>query len=437
MELLAQTLTQDEVAVHRDALATLAENGKRATSRHGAMSAMMIADGTANDLWSTCKGDSAKITDFLGGVALLPPGTARQSANVIASSLAIDPMNGASNDTDTPTSILGQFIRIELPTGEPLTLSEIEVFSDGRNVARDGVATQSSTGWSGVPELAIDGNNDPTYGSGTQSHTAEGQDSAWWEVDLGAPTAIDSIVIWGRQEGGYGKRMEGHAVRVLKADGTVVLERTDQPAPERRGEVVLRDNPYPAIQRAAIHALATGGTITDATSLSDVVTALVTAIPITAQDDPVLIDAKALADRIPSLATQLGPWIIPEVTLAAIPHMMAYDAESFTVEAGKPVRVTLRNPDTMPHNLVIGIPGSLETIGRQATMMGTTDYAMGLHFVPRIKEVLHWMKLVGPDDSETIMFVAPTTPGEYPVICTYPGHWATMNAVMIVTPPEA
>ena len=32
-----------------------------------------------------------------------------------------------------------------------------------KNIADSGVATQDSTGWNGVPERAIDGNNDGDY----------------------------------------------------------------------------------------------------------------------------------------------------------------------------------------------------------------------------------------------------------------------------------
>jgi uncharacterized protein len=31
-----------------------------------------------------------------------------------------------------------------------------------------------------------------------------------------------------------------------------------------------------------------------------------------------------------------------------------------------------------------------------------------------------------------LMFIAPSQPGEYPFICTVPGHWRIMNGKMIV-----
>ena len=38
----------------------------------------------------------------------------------------------------------------------------------------------------GEPGRAIDGNTDPEYGKNGQTHTQEGIENPWWEVDLGA-----------------------------------------------------------------------------------------------------------------------------------------------------------------------------------------------------------------------------------------------------------
>ena len=43
----------------------------------------------------------------------------------------------------------GRFVRIELPGRRTLTLAEVEVYSDGRNVARQGKATQKNTAYGG------------------------------------------------------------------------------------------------------------------------------------------------------------------------------------------------------------------------------------------------------------------------------------------------
>ena len=112
---------------------------------------------------------------------------------------------------------------------------------------------------------------------------------------------------------------------------------------------------------------------------------------------------------------------------------MDYDLKEFTVEAGSPVRLVLTNPDDKPHNLVIGSPGSLKAIGRKATLLGTTTKAKARHYVPRMREVLHWIPIVEPHSSAELVFTAPDEPGAYVYVCTYPGHWTTMNGIMNVT----
>jgi hypothetical protein len=65
------------------------------------------------------------------------------------------------------------------------------------NLARGKNATQSS---GGMPaSLAVDGNTDGDFSHGSVSHTD--QDAyAWWQVDLGASSGIDSVSIWNRTE---------------------------------------------------------------------------------------------------------------------------------------------------------------------------------------------------------------------------------------------
>ena len=65
------------------------------------------------------------------------------------------------------------------------------------NLAIDGTATQSTTGWGGLASRAIDGNTSGLWGMGSITHTTNSQD-AWWEVDLGQSSYIDQIVLWNR-----------------------------------------------------------------------------------------------------------------------------------------------------------------------------------------------------------------------------------------------
>jgi hypothetical protein len=69
------------------------------------------------------------------------------------------------------------------------------------NLARSGVATQSSTYASETTAgQAIDGNTDGNYANGSVNCT-NGDPYAWWQVDLRVPATIESIVIWNRTDG--------------------------------------------------------------------------------------------------------------------------------------------------------------------------------------------------------------------------------------------
>lgn len=80
-----------------------------------------------------------------------------------------------------------------------LSLAEVEVFSNGTNIALKGKATQHSTAFGGPPELAIDGNTDGDYQKKSVTHTDTVNDP-WWEVDLGSMQSIDEIKIWNRTD---------------------------------------------------------------------------------------------------------------------------------------------------------------------------------------------------------------------------------------------
>lgn len=137
------------------------------------------------------------------------------------------------------------------------------------------------------------------------------------------------------------------------------------------------------------------------------------------------------------LATGLRAQAAKEVVLHPDnANPLAYDAASktFTVKAGEKVKVTLENKATVPqpHNLIIAKPGTLMKIGMLANAMLTDPQAMAKNYIPESPDILHHTKLVQPGQSESIEFVAPAEPGDYPYLCTFPGHWLLMQGVMKV-----
>ncbi len=128
---------------------------------------------------------------------------------------------------------------------------------------------------------------------------------------------------------------------------------------------------------------------------------------------------------------------VAEITITAHKSELLYDIKEFTVKTGQEVKLTLVNPadslNLQPHNLLIIEPGTLEDVGMAADAELTDPtFLSDRHAVPTSNYVLHHTKLLLPGESETIEFTAPTYADDYPFLCSYPGHWAVMNGVMVV-----
>jgi putative heme-binding domain-containing protein len=111
---------------------------------------------------------------------------------------------------------------------------------------------------------------------------------------------------------------------------------------------------------------------------------------------------------------------------------LSYVTRTFNVKAGEPIALTLDNPDVVPHNLAIVKPGTLERVGSMANKLISDPDAAIRHYIPQSSDVLAFTDVVGPKSKFTIHFTAPETPGRYPYLCTFPGHWLIMNGEMVV-----
>ncbi len=120
------------------------------------------------------------------------------------------------------------------------------------------------------------------------------------------------------------------------------------------------------------------------------------------------------------------------VKLKVIEHEMKFDQKTFTVKPGQKVMIQFTNPDFMQHNLLIIKPGTLEKVGNAADLLAREANAIALNYVPKMPEVLHATELVSPEGNATLVFIAPDKPGDYPFLCTVPGHWRIMNGIMKV-----
>lgn len=112
--------------------------------------------------------------------------------------------------------VAGRYVRCRIERDNAiLTLAEVEVFENGKNVARGAFASQSSIEHEGTPERAIDGNPGRSWGDRTMTHTKEnaGREHPWWELDLQGTKTISAINLWNRPE--LADRLNGVEVMVL------------------------------------------------------------------------------------------------------------------------------------------------------------------------------------------------------------------------------
>ncbi len=118
--------------------------------------------------------------------------------------------------------------------------------------------------------------------------------------------------------------------------------------------------------------------------------------------------------------------------IRTVPEQMLYDKTLIVVEAGKPVEIILINDDAMPHNLVVVMPATVEEIGTAAEKLPPEPDAQGRLYVPESPKVLHATKLIDAGQQTKLSFTAPTEPGDYQYVCTFPGHWRRMVGTLAV-----
>ncbi len=125
------------------------------------------------------------------------------------------------------------------------------------------------------------------------------------------------------------------------------------------------------------------------------------------------------------------------VHLKTVKNEMKYDISEFAVQAGKPVEIVFENPDFMQHNVVITQPGAKEIVGAAADKLATDPQGAEKQYVPDMPEVLFSTPLANPNETLRLTFTAPEEPGDYPFICTFPGHWRIMQGNMKVVSAES
>ncbi len=119
-----------------------------------------------------------------------------------------------------------------------------------------------------------------------------------------------------------------------------------------------------------------------------------------------------------------------ELEIASVGDTMAYDKSTLEAKAGATVTLTLKNNGTTPamqHDWVLVKPGTEQEVDNASMAAGPSK-----NYLAESPNILAHTKLVQPGGSDTITFTAPSVAGDYPYICTYPGHYPLMKGVLKV-----
>lgn len=113
---------------------------------------------------------------------------------------------------------------------------------------------------------------------------------------------------------------------------------------------------------------------------------------------------------------------------------MKFSVASIEAKPGEQLKVVLKNIGTLPkeamgHNWVL-LKKGMDPVAFGAAAAGAraTDY------VPENQKanVIAHTKLLGPKQEDAVTFAVPSEPGDYPFLCSFPGHFALMKGVLTV-----
>jgi len=137
---------------------------------------------------------------------------------------------------------------------------------------------------------------------------------------------------------------------------------------------------------------------------------------------------RAFADTHDKAVAARGKALIVQ----AAPNQMQFAPRELRAKAGASVRIIFENPDLMLHNLLLLIPGAEDEVGALADRLAAEPDGLARGYIPDSKKVLHATPLVQPGQKSELTFTAPTAPGNYPFICSFPGHWRVMRGILVV-----
>ena len=473
-QLLARLPRQEVLKNQTGIRALLLSESQPDPVRTAAAGALINGGLTPTALFSQVAASPKGKAAVLNAIQSLPDGALRDTFYPQVKSL-LESKPAVLNTMTSGSVLQGRYVYIILPYSDAtLSLAEVEVISGGKNVALTGKARQSGVVAGRTADRAIDGQTDngANAESFTQTETFWNQ---WWEVDLGKTYPISQINIWNREQCCM-DLLDNYTIKILNADYEVVLKKEGNKKPEPYTALQVADMaPQQSLAQLAMTTLLSmpshqqpamtnligllskgkfGGAVIN--TIADLDTREISVDQIKSLAGDILQNLERippferdqetfkkgtdllhkLSVRLPApekirMNNSLRNLQMVEISINSIAEQMKFDIDEFKVLAGQPVKITFRNPDAMPHNVVVLNPGKAREIGELAGVMSD---GFAKNYVPDSKDVLAATKLVKGGQVDVVKFMAPSQPGSYDFICSFPGHWSMMKGFMKVRP---
>ena len=132
-----------------------------------------------------------------------------------------------------------------------------------------------------------------------------------------------------------------------------------------------------------------------------------------------------------------GELVSPRVVKirAGVDNAMKFDVTNITAAPGETIKIVLTNASSLPKD-VMGHNWVLLTAGSDPVAFATAAQPEGAngYIPPKLKDkIIGFISLLGPNETGEVTVNVPTTPGEYPFLCTFPAHCLVgMKGVLVV-----
>ena len=120
------------------------------------------------------------------------------------------------------------------------------------------------------------------------------------------------------------------------------------------------------------------------------------------------------------------------IKIGTLHGQLRFDPEIIVVKKGADINLVFENQDEMIHNLLIakGDSKQIDKLAEKALALKEKGLDMG--FIPKDDSIIASIGLVQPGEKAKVSFKAPNLNGDYPYVCTFPGHSLSMRGIMKV-----